>query len=158
MNCSTLYQKYLKTDKPRLICGYLFVRGPWQSTRLHIHSINSCNQVMDERSHLFKDLIRCNLLDILQPIKFLTLLYKARGFLSFCLLQVPEFLPLTSQHLRLGRRGSQGHLQSLSSNAIGAQQPCRQHCIRSLAAWLMLAGKRAIPLASLSTMHHLYCS
>ena len=71
---------------------------------------------------------------------------------------MPEFLPLTSQHLCLGKRDSQGQPQSHSSNAIREQQPCRQHCICSLTARRMLAGKRAIRLAILPATHHLYRS
>lgn len=37
------------------------------------------------RYYLFEDLIRCSCLDVLQTIKFPTLLYTAGGFLSFCL-------------------------------------------------------------------------
>lgn len=72
------------------------------------------------RYYLFKDLIRCNCLDVLQTIKFLTLLYTARGFLSFCL---PWGLnPSPSQG------SSSAWAGGFTSTTAVLQQPCTQSC------------------------------
>lgn len=76
------------------------------------------------RYYLFKDLIRCNCLDVTQTIKSLTLLYTARGFLSFC----PPWglTPSPSQ----GRGVHKHHCSALqpcteSSSPAGSSLPAR---------------------------------
>lgn len=81
---------------------------------------------MDKRSHLFKDLIRRNLLDVLQPIKFFTLLYKARGFLSFCLLRCLNFSP--------NRAASLSGEEGFPRTTAVPQQQCNQRAAALQAA------------------------
>lgn len=77
------------------------------------------------RYYLFKDLIRCNCLDVFQTIKFLILLYTARGFLSFCL---PWGLNLSPSQGSSSAWAGGVHKHHCSPPAAmhSEQQPCRQ--------------------------------
>lgn len=90
------------------------------------------------RYYLFKDLIRCNCLDVTQTIKFLTLLYTARGFLSFC----PPWGLTPSPSLG---RGVHKHHCSPPAAMHWEQQPCRQLPACSPAVQRMLSRKRHVP-------------
>lgn len=96
------------------------------------------------RYYLFKDLIRCNCLDVLQTIKFLTLLYTARGVFVILPTLRPESLLQPRQQLCLGRGSSQAPLQSRSSHALRAA--ALPAC--SLAVQRMLPWGRVVPLAT----------
>lgn len=108
------------------------------------------------RYYLFKDLIRCNCLDVLQTIKFLTLLYTARGFLSFCLPWGLNPSPSRGSSSAWAGGCSQAPLQSPAAMQ-SEQQPCRQLPACSLAVQRMLSRERDVPLAILSAKDHPCC-
>lgn len=87
------------------------------------------------RYYLFEDLIRCSCLDVLQTIKFPTLLYTAGGFLSFCL---PSTTTVPQQ------------LCTQSSSPAGSSLLAHLHYRDALC-------KRDVPLATSSAKDQLCC-
>lgn len=120
-------------------------------TRLYTPCVNSCNQVTDKWYYLFKDLIRCNCLDVLQTIKCYT---ELEGFCHFAYLEA--WIPPPAKAASLPGQGR------FARTAV-PQQPCTQSSSpagSSLLAHLQHRGcshGRDVPLATLSAFHGPCC-